>query len=186
MIPRDQSPLCSTPTPPSAWSIPIIERIASRRVEAMHSRLEMRNTGRKQRFSRNFACFRFPDATNGKKVDSKLFVPLYPSTPLRALLDSWSRSANPPLTGIFVPCFHASFVISSFSFLHFSQPVILFLFLSAFPLLLPLSPKPASYHSHKYMYNTYTYPHTHTHVHTYIHAYTLSTSTQFSLQVYVF
>lgn len=161
MISRDQSPLRSPPTPSSAWSISIIERIASRRVEAMHPRIEMRHAGRKSRFSRNFACFRFPDATNGKKVDSKIFAPL-PFDPFLALLDL-DRQTVPPSTVILVRCFHASFVISSFLFLHFFQSVIPFLFLSAFPSLFISQSRVLS------LAQIHIHVHTRTHMHTCIH-----------------
>lgn len=163
VISRDQSPRRPPPTPPSAWSISIIERIAShriasRRVATMHP--WGRNAERRTKaedflgISRVFAS---PSAANGKKKSTLKFSLLYPST-LVALLDSRSRSVNhPSLHRDSRPRrFFASFVISSFSFLRSFQPVILFhthththtplSFYFSFYLPIP------SYHSRKYIH----------------------------------
>lgn len=136
----------------------------------------MRNAGRKPRFSRNFACFRFPDAANGKKMSALKFLPfstLWPSLPPFSIGKTIPALSDVPL---------ASLVISSFSLLHFSQPVIPFLFLTTSPSPPSLSSKPISYPlSSITRANIYT----RTYMYTRTHAYTLSTSIQFSLQVYV-
>lgn len=131
-------------------------RIASRRCTRGS---EMRNAGRKLRFSRNFACFRFPDAE--KKSTLKFFL-FHSLTPL--LHPSRPRTAKSSLP-FTVRRILVSFVIFSFSFPRFSQPIIivfLFLFNSPFTFqsyLLSFN----SYHSHKYIY---TYIHVYTHMHT--------------------
>lgn len=130
----------------------------------------MRNAGRKPRFSRNFACFRFPDAVNGKKVNSKIFPLLYSLT-LSPTDSGCFSKIIPPFT---VRRFLASFVISSFSFLHFSLNLLFYFSFSLLSLYFSL-----------YLPILYLLSLTQIHIHVHTHAYTLSTSIQFSLQVYV-
>lgn len=175
MISRDQSQRRPPATLPFAWSIPIIERIAShriasRRVAAMHSRIEMRNAGRKPRFSRNFARFFASSRQTDKKIDFKIFPPL----PLSLALFSLDRlkpnlSLNRPMFSRVVR--HFLVLVSTFLSACHSVPLSLYCsFASLFSFYL-------------LFFISLSLTQIHIHVHT--HAYTLSTLTQFSLQIYV-
>lgn len=136
-------------------------RIASRRVASRRCTRgsEMRNAGRKLRFSRNFACFRFPDAE--KKSTLKFF--LFHSLTLFSTLLGLDRQNHPSLLLPDVSSYRSSFSRSRF---HVSLSLSLLYF--SFSLILPLLSNPISYPSTPII-RTNTYTRTYTYTHTCIH-----------------